>query len=103
MQKIQQLEESVEDMPPGCGPQQNLFYLSGKRKPEELPTLTRSLVGQQLVAFLAAALKAAHCVSTHVIAPPIVKTALINVCEQKIIKKSGYIKSSQKEMRENES
>lgn len=45
--------------------------------------MTSSLIGQQLVAFLAAALKAAHCVSTHMITPPIVKTALINVCEQK--------------------
>lgn len=48
-----------------------------------LPTLTSSLVGQQLVAFLAAALKAAHSVSAHMITPPIVETTLINVWEQK--------------------
>lgn len=53
--------------------------------------MTRSLVGQQLVAFLAAALEAAHRVSTHVITPPVVETALVNVCGQKIMH-SGRIK-----------
>lgn len=51
-----------------------------------LPTLTSPLIGQQLVAFLATALEAAHGISTHMITSPIVKTALINICEQKIIR-----------------
>lgn len=55
--------------------------------------MTSPLIGQQLVAFLAAALKAAHCVSTHMITPPIVETALVNVWEQKIIEKTGHVKS----------
>lgn len=53
--------------------------VTGAVKRALVDVLTRSLVGQQLVAFLAAALEAADCVSTHMIAAPIVKTALINV------------------------
>lgn len=73
-------------------PQYNLFYPSGIKY---LPTLTRPLIGQQLVPFLATALKAAHCISTHVITSPIVKAALIYICEKKI-KQSGNIKSQKK-------
>ena len=41
------------------------------------------LIGQQLVALLAAALEAAHCVPTYVITPPVVQATLINICGQK--------------------
>lgn len=37
------------------------------------------LIGQQLVALLAAALEAAHCVPTYVITPPVVQATLVNV------------------------
>lgn len=53
--------------------------VTGAIKRALVDVLTSSLIGQQLVAFLAAALKAAHCVSAHVITPPIVETALIDV------------------------
>lgn len=77
-------------------PQDNLFHPRGRKRLKGQPTLTSPLIGQQLVAFLATALKAAHCIPTHMITSPIVKAALINICEQKIIKRSGYIKSQQK-------
>lgn len=60
-------EESVEDICP------NVL----------LPTLTSPLIGQQLVAFLATALEAAHCISTHMIASPVVEAALVNIYQQK--------------------
>lgn len=41
--------------------------------------LAGPLVGQQLVAFLTAALKAPHGVSTNVVAPPIVQATLVNI------------------------
>lgn len=44
-----------------------------------IPTLTSPLVGQQLVAFFAAALEAAHRIPTHVIAAAVVEAALVNV------------------------
>lgn len=44
-----------------------------------IPTLTSPLVGQQLVAFFAAALEAAHRIPTHVIAPAVVEAALVNI------------------------
>ena len=44
--------------------------------------MTGSLIGQKLVAFLAAALEAADRVSTHVIAAAVVQAALVNVCGQ---------------------
>lgn len=65
-------------------------YLKGQ------PTLTSPLIGQQLVAFLAAALKAAHRISTHMVTSPIVKAALVNICEQKIIKRSAHTTSHQR-------
>lgn len=66
-------------------------------KSKGLPTLTSSLIGQQLVAFLAAALKASHRVSTHMITSPIVKTALINICG----KRKSSSRQSQKKKKEN--
>lgn len=47
---------------------------------EELRTLTGPLVGQQLVAFLAAALETAHRVSTHMITSAVVEAALVDIC-----------------------
>lgn len=45
-------------------------------------TLTSPFIGQQLVAFLAAALKAADRVPTHVVTSPVVQTAFVDVWEQ---------------------
>lgn len=59
----------------------SLFNLHAKGQETLLPTLTSPLIGQQLVAFLAAALKAAHCVSTHVVTSAVVETTLINICK----------------------
>lgn len=51
-----------------------------KREP---PTLAGPLVGQQLVALLAAALEAAHRVPAHVVTSAVVEAALVDVCGQK--------------------
>lgn len=52
-------------------------YLGG------IPTLTSPLVGQQLVAFFAAALEAAHRIPTHVIAAAVIEAALVDVFRQR--------------------
>lgn len=49
----------------------------------EKPTLTRPLIGQKLVAFLAAALEASHRISTHVIAAAVVEAALVDIFKQR--------------------
>lgn len=54
-------------------------------------TLTSPLIGQQFVTLLAAALEAAHSVPTHVVTPPVVETALVNVCGQKNIRYSRSV------------
>jgi len=41
--------------------------------------LARPLIGQKFVSFLAAALEAAHRVSTHMVTPSVVHAAFINV------------------------
>lgn len=60
---------------------------------KELRTLTGPLIGQQLVAFLAAALKTAHRVSTHMITSTIVEAALVNICGQRFIGRSGCVRA----------
>lgn len=68
-----------------------MFYF--KVALNKLPTLASPFIGQQLVAFLAAALEAAHRVSAHMITPPVVQTALIDVCGEIIFMRFGKIKS----------
>lgn len=58
-----------------------LTYLGG------IPTLTSPLVGQQLVAFFAAALEAAHRIPAHVIATAVVEAALVNIFKKVTQKK----------------
>lgn len=53
-----------------------------KREP---PTLAGPLVGQQLVALLAAALEASHRVPAHVVTSAVVEAALVDVCGQRVI------------------
>lgn len=49
------------------------------------------LVGQQLVALLAAALEAAHRVPTNVVTPAVVEAALVDVCGQRVMRSENEI------------
>lgn len=68
-----------------------------KREP---PTLAGPLVGQQLVALLAAALEAAHRVPAHVVTSAVVEAALVDVCGQRVRgNKNGIRREMQRDKR----